>query len=561
MHKKLAMAVDASMPRFNKDIVEGFHKKEFENGRHYFSNWLRMIFKSIEKRGVYFRDVERVTPREYYNYLVAKNPPRIFDIHKETLYPVKILFDYKDRAGNIIPLNPAYTMLPYTNEYGDVFLRGVFYSLQFVLAERGLPVTKENSLFVKVLGFKFKVGDEYFKYDIVTNDTGYVKNIPASINLAANRLYSPTEARRITGTTVPIPLLAWYVFANEGFGKAMDKYSECDYIIGNVESLLSECPSKDGWEIMTRSSSSNAKLLGPFIPNDYAIAIRNKSRTRKTLSPMGLQYATALLFVMDCLPSYFDMDRVDDPDYWKLIIGRTSVKPGDLDDYVIRLMYEHFDSIEEYLDEESIKKFANHGIVARDMFELFNYIIVERSNIIQSTDRATAFGKELASLEFTLDRLITAANNFKHDIKNNSELNQKKVRNFLSSNFRIKEIDNARDANLIQEATPTDNPFVDYALGCIPQDKVYTNTMSRRRGGFDTGDTSGHIHASLPFVHSHLRVSKPHPDGRGFLSPCIHLVNGKTTSIRDDLRELYAEAEKRLTHREVQRRELPDKKD
>ncbi|WP_228493003.1 hypothetical protein, partial [Pseudomonas aeruginosa] len=140
----------------------------------------------------------------------------------------------------------------------------------------------------------------------------------------------------------------------------------------------------------------------------------------------------------------------------------------------MRLMYEHFDSIREYLDEDSIKKFAAKSIVVTNMFDLFNYIIANRSEIVQTTDRASAFNKDLASLEFTLDSLLTSANNFKHDIKNNSEINQKKVARFLTHNFPIKEIDNAQYANLILEPTPTDNPFIDYGLGCMPQHKVYT---------------------------------------------------------------------------------------
>lgn len=552
MQRKLANAVDSSMPRFNEEIVDGFHKREFERARHYYGNWLRMTFKGLEDKGVYYRGVVKVPPKEYISYLNSTQA-KIFDVHKETLYPVKILFDYKDKTGKMIPQKPVYQMLPYTNEYGDVFLRGVFYSLQFVLAERGLPVAKDNSLFVKVLGFKFKVGDEYFKYDIVTNDLGYVHSIPTSINLAANRLYSPTEARRITVKRTPIPLLAWYVFAKHGFGKSMEKYTECEYVIGGVDTLLEQCPSKDGWVVMKRSSTPNNRSLGPFISNDYGIAIRNKSRTRTTLSPMGEQYAASLLVVMDCMSSYFDIDRIDDPLYWRLIIGRTSVKPGDLDDYILRLMNEHFDSISGYMDEESVQRFANHGIVVDDMFELFNYIIVERSNIIQNTDRADGFGKELASLEFTLDRLITSANDFKHDIKNNSELNQSKIAKFLSSNFLIKEIDNARDANLIQEATPTDNPFVDYMLGCIAQDKLYNKSIPGRRGGFDTGDSSTHIHPSLPFVYSHLRVTKPSPDGRGFLSPCLNLVNGRLIALDPEMKDLYERTKKRLTVREIRR--------
>ena len=552
MSSKLAKAIDASMPRFNETITEGFHQKEFEQGLHYYDNALRQIFKNIEKRGVYFKGASRVSPREYIDYL-RESSNKLFDIHQETLYPVKLEFEYRDKSNTLIKMKPAYTMLPYTNVYGDLFLRGVHYSLQFVLAERGLPVTKENALFVKVLGFKFKIGVENFSYDQVSVETGNFKAQTTDINLAANRFYSPTESRKITDSKTPTPLLAWYIFANMGFSKAMENYGECEFEIAPIDVLTSECKSRDRWEIYTRSSSSepNAKRLGAFIPHDLGIAVRNKNPKRAELSAMGLQYACALLFIIDCLPSYFDIDRLDDPDYWKLIIGRCSVKAGDLDEYIMRLMYEHFDSIKEYCDEDSIKKFASQSIVVSNMFELFNYIIANRSEIVQTTDRATMFFKELASLEFTLDKLITAANNFKHDIKNNSELSQKKVARFLTNRFHIKEIDHARTTNLIQEATPTDNPFVDYVLGCMPQHRVYTSsTKAKKRGEFDTSDSAGFIHASLPFVNSFLRVTGPYPDGRGHLTPCLYLINEKTTGLNPEFKELYEQTDKRLRYRE-----------
>ena len=548
MQKKLAMAIDAPMPRFNQTIVGGFHKKEFENGLHYYETCLRMIFKSIEKRSVFFKRVERVYPRDYIEH-VRDSSSKMYDIHKENLYPVRICIEYQDKSGARIPMS-ALTMLPYTDVYGDLWLRGVQYSLQFVLAERGLPVTKEGELFVKVLGFKFKIRVEHFKYDQVMTDAGHYYTRAADINLSANRFYSPTDSRRITDSKTPTPLLAWYIFADMGFSKAMSQYGECDYEIGPIDALINECKPQDRWEIFTRTSGRNEQSLGSFIPHDIGIAVRNKSPKRKELSLMGLQYACALLFVVDCMSSYFDLDRIDDPDYWKLLVGRTSVKPGDSNDYIMRLMYEHFDSVNEYLDDESIKKFASQSIVVSNMFDLFNYIIANRSEIVQTTDRSNMFHKELASLEFTLDRLITAANNFKHDIKNNSELSQKKVARFLANRFHIKEIDNARTTNLIQEATPTDNPFVDYMLGCMPQHKVYTSsTKAKKKGDFDPTDAAGLLSASLPFVNSYLRVTGPYPDGRGYLTPCVYLINEKITALDPRFKELYEKTDRRLRYR------------
>lgn len=551
MDPKLLGPVDDTMPKFNSVITEGFHQKEFENAPSIFERNLRLIFKNIESKGVYFKGMKRVPPKEYFEY-ISKSTSRSYEIHKETLYPVKLLFEYKNRNGEIHALNPVYYMLPYCDVYGDLFIRNTQYSLQIVLAERGLPVTKENEIFIKVLGYKTKIGTEYFNYDRLYNETRSNKTRTLNINLPANRFYTPTEPRRVTSNKTPIPLLAWYIFADMGFSKAMDAYGECEFEIGSPDTLAQECKPENRWEIYTRPSAKNDKMLGRDFPNDIAIAVRNKSDKRKELSIMGLQYACAFLYVVDCLPSYFDIEEIDNPDYWKLIIGRCSIKTEEREDYIKRLMNDHFVSMNEYLDEDSIKKFASQSIVVSNMFDLFNYIIAHRGDLVQTTDRASMLHKEIASLEFTLDKLITAANQFKHEIKNNSELSKVKVARFLSTNFRLKEIDNARTANLIQEATPTDNPYVDYMLGVMPQHKVYTSGMKGRGSGdFNPNDAAGLTHASLPFIMSYQRITKPAPDSRGYFNPCVTLINDKTTAIAPEHREDYEAVVDRLRNRET----------
>jgi hypothetical protein len=552
MQSKLDRAVDASMPRFNPIIAEGFHQKEFEQGITYFKNALRLIFKPIEKRGVFFRDVKEMTPKQFIDH-IKDSANRMYDVHKESYYPVMLEFEFLDKSGEMLKFKPTVTMLPYTDVYGDVFIRDTQYSAQIVLAERGLPVTKENEIFAKVLGFKFKIGVESYTYSLVIpTDEGY-KLRNGDINMSANRFYSPTEPRKITDKKTPIPLLAWYVFANIGFTETIKRYGECEYEIGSLDALVAECRPEDRWQIITRApSGSNEKRLGEFVASDWAIAVRNIHASRTELSSMGLQYANALLFVMDCMSSYFDVDQIDNPSYWKILIGRCSVKPGDSNEVIMRLMNDHFIAVNEYLDEDSIKRFRNQSINVDDMFDLFTYIIANRGEIVATADRGNMFDKELASLEFIMDGLITAASNFKHDVKNNSELSFKKVARFLSTRFRIKELDNARNANLIQEATPTDNPYIDYMLGCMPQHKVYSNSSSAKKSAdFDPNDPAGLLHPSLLFVNGVSRVTGPYPDGRGYLLPCLYLINGRTTALDPQFRALYAKVDHRLRHREI----------
>lgn len=552
MDPKLWEVIDETMPSFNPTIVEGFHKKEFDQGLQIFERNLRLTFKGIDNKGVYFRGISRVSPRDFIAFLKeASTKP--FDIHKETLYPVKLSFDYKDKSGKMIPLKDAYVMLPYCDRHGDIFIRNTQYSLQFVLAERGLSVTKDNKIFIKVLGAKFKIGTEYFRYAQVFSDTGNYTKRTSDINLPASRFYSATEAWKVSSNKVPHPLLAWYTFADMGFSKAMELYGECEYRIGSLDAIAQECRSEQRWEVITLADTRNEKFLGEYVEHDVALAIRNTNPKRLELSTMGLQYACALLYIADCVSSYFEPSQIDEPDYWKLIIGRCSVKANAPELSILKWMHDHFKSMNGFLDEDSIKRFASQSISVTNMFELFNYIIANRSEIIQTTDRADVFHKELASFEFTIDKLIVAANLFKYDILNNSDLNQGKINRFLSKHFRLKEIDSAaRAANLIQEATPTDNPFVDYVLGCMSQHKVF-GSMGKNKTSkeFNPNDSAVAAHHSIAFVMSSQRPTKPDPDSRGYLAPCIYLIHDRITGLRPERRELAKQMYHRLNFREI----------
>lgn len=548
METRLLKAVDESMPRFNDRVIEGFHKEQFDLGHKIYEHYLKQLFKHLPKKGVRYKGLELVQPKEFIRYLMDSSTKQA-DIHRETVYPIKHLFEYCDR-GTWVLLKPTYQMLSYTNEHGDMFLRNTFYNLTLVLSERGLSVTKENSIFIKILGYKFKVTTEPFRYSSVISENGIVTAEPVDINISCNRFYSPNLSRRIDPKVkIPRPLLSWYIFGNMGFTEAMERYSECEFEMGHTDTVTELCRSENGWHVMKGYGGPLAKTLGRIVDNDFAIAIRNKNKQRKELSPMGLNYAASLLYVSECCSTYFDVTQVDKPSYWRLIIGRCSVKSNDQDEYIIKLMNEHFESVNEYLDDDSIKRFRRQGIDCNNMYDLLNHISVHRGEIVQTSDRGNMLGKELTSIEHTLDVLLTAANGFNHDVKNTSDLTQRKVERLLTAHFKLKTIDRSYRSNVELVNTPTDCPMTEHVLSVVSQDKV-NPPKGQVSKEFDPTDSANLIHASIPFVTSYLRITEPNPDGRGHCNPCIYLENDKVTAVAPHLIPLYESIKRRLETRE-----------
>lgn len=562
MDPKILAAIQESMPRFNTDVTDSFHKKEFDEAVRVYERNLRMTLKTLEPKGVKFHGLRSVRPDEMFKFVSEDTTNKTFEINKESLYPVKLIISYTDNHGTEHFFDKVYVMLAYADKYGDVYIRDSLYSLQIVLADRSLSVITQSykekdttiikdMIFVKILGYKFKIDAENLTLrKLFPMDEGYHSvNVP--LNLPANRFYTPKETWRIKSKNVPQPLLAWYVFAQYGVTEAISRFTECEFAIGNTDAIVEQYHSKDRWEIFTNSGVKNDKQLNKnFLYCDYAIAIRSKNPKRKEIPNVALQYAAAIIFLYDTAGSIFDMDLLDNQRYWRLVVGLFSMSNHGGEDNILKQMGEHFTSIYEYLDEYSIKKFSENGIVVKDMYDLLNYIVENRTEIIKTSDRANMFHKELASLEYTMDRLIVKANRFKHEIKNTTDLNKSKVGQAITRWFGLRDIEGAaRESNLIQEATPTDCPLADYGLGVITQAKACT-PPGTKRPEFNVSDQASKIHASLPFVVSYERITKPDPDGRGFLNPMVHLNQSGCVILAPHLRDLYERTNQRLTVRQ-----------
>ncbi|BAW98272.1 phage protein [Vibrio phage pTD1] len=551
MDPRLLDAIDETMPRFNTDLTKGFHSRQFDDIVKWYERQLRMTLQSLESKGVKFHGLRPVRPDEMFKVISETTQNKTFETNRESLYPTNIHITYTDNQGTEHSFDNIYVMLPFTDEYGDIYIRDSLCSLQIVLADRGLSVTKDEQIFVKILGYKFKIG---------TENVGFVRHYPSSagnrtarmqLNLPANRFYTPKEAWRVNPKKVPEPLLAWYMFAEHGVTKTMEKYGECEIAVGDVEVIRDSYPESEGWEIYASAGRrTERQLTKTFIYNPFAIAVRPNNRKRGEIPTVALQYVASLLFLFDCGSALVDLDRLDDRMFWRLIIGMSSMSSRGGSDNILRQMSDHFQSIYEYMDESSIKRFAAQRIVVDDMFDLFNYIIANRTEIVKTVDRADMLHKEVCSLEYTMDRLIIRANRFKHEIKNITDLNTSKVSQTIVRWFGLRDIEPAaRESNLIQESTPTDCPLADYVLGVMTQAKV-CSSRGGKRAGFNVSDPANSIHPSLPFTMSAERITKPDPDGRGYLAPCAVINMSNCVVLDPKLRELYERTSSRLTVRQ-----------
>lgn len=547
---------------FTQELVDGWHKKDMDRIVPHLEKCFGNMFRSLHEKGYIFDGIEEVCPVEFYNLITrsTSSGTKDFEIAKNSFFGVRILNHFKDPVTGVeSELKCPLIYLAYTNKHGDIATRNSTYSLQYVLSERGPSVdgARDKAIFIRVLGYKFKVTKEIHTFNRVYRNGDKVTTGAINMTLPANRFMNSRNDRKITSKKVPIPLLAWYVFGKYGFSHSMKEFAECDFKIDTLDTLLDICPESEGWQILSNTGQIHPKAFdrpkGTPLLDEPALAIKSLNKGGE-VSNLALQYAGALLFMFGVFSHELDIRRLDDIDYWRLIIGRCSIRlPNKTAPSVyLRQMNEHFSSIEELADDITVEKYNKFDIDVKSTYDLFNYLMVNYSSLIKLYDPADMLHKELASMEFLVDHLIHQANEFRFMIRNKSNITPKIINRELDAHFRTFNIDRSvRENNTILEQTGTDNPFVDYGLGIIMQTKSTVNRgAGKKKEEFDPNHPGSVIHASQPFVVSYQFATKPNPDSRGMLQPRVYLVQGKYTGLRPEDRGLYEDTKRRLKFRE-----------
>lgn len=561
MDPQLLKKISRQRGTFNKALID-WHKRDMERIVPFYEKCLFNMFRSLQEKGYYFDGIEEVCPLEFFNGItrVGNSGTKDFEVAKNSFFGVKIKNHFKDPVTGVeTELKSPLIFLAYTNEYGDVFNRNSKYSLQFVLSERGPSVDgwKDKTIFIRVLGYKFKVTKEIHTFKRVYKNGMNVTTGAINMTLPANRFMNSKNERKITSKKVPIPLLAWYIFGKHGFGKAMKEFGECEYMIDTLDTLLELCPEKDGWEIYSNIPQVHPKAFDrprntPLL-EEPSIAIKSVNKGGN-ISNLALQYVGGLLFMFGVFSHELDIRRLNETAYWRFIIGRCSIRlpAKTLPEVYLRQMDEHFSSVEEYADEITLEKYNKFNIEVKDIYDLLNYLMLNYSSLIKLYDPADMLHKELASMEFLLDYLIHQANDFKFMVRNKSSITPKTIERELDTHFRVSNMDTSiRENNTILEATGTDNPFIDYGLGIILQTKSTVNRgPGKKKEEFDPNHPGSMIHASQPFVVSYQYSTKPSPDCRGMLQPRVALAQDKYTSLLPEDRELYEATVHRLKFKE-----------
>lgn len=555
MDPQLHSLIGLQREGFTEELID-WKEKDLKDIAEDLDNSFSYIFRSLREKGIFYSGITRVCPLEFYTEITrSSSATKEFENAKNSFFGVRVNFEpwVDPKTGIKYDLKCPLMFLPYTNEYDDIYIRNSLYNAQFVLAERGPCVDGENekTIFVSVLGYKFKVTKEMHTFKRINIYGKNVVDSSITMKLPATRFYNSRNSRKVTSKRTPLPLMTWYVFGKYGFTESMRRYGECDFVINDLETVLKECPPSEGWEIYSNNDFVHPKAFNRDISTmiDPVIAIRPIKGDN--ISNLGMQIAGSFLFMMGVFANMYDLSRLDDPDYWRLLIGKCSINlPAKTsDETYMRQMVEHFSSVEEYADARTLTRYRNNSIDVNDTYELFNWIVINYSHLIRTYNPANMLHKELACKEFLLENIIHSANDFRYKLKNKSNISQNVINREIDTHFRLFGIDKSlRENNVSLEQTGTDNPFIDYQLSVIHQTKnTVTRNPGQKKDEFNPNHPANRIDASQPFVVSYQCATGPHPDGRGMLIPRLFLVGGRYVGIRPEDIPTYQKVKRELS--------------
>jgi hypothetical protein len=212
----------------------------------------------------------------------------------------------------------------------------------------------------------------------------------------------------------------------------------------------------------------------------------------------------------------------------------------------------HIESLDEYMDERSRMDLASVGVVADDIYMLFNSAIEMLAEMVIRPDNveSTMYDKELMVLRYALFDINKAISHFKFTLQ--KIIKKAKVKEEIIGALKTKigqeEIAkmNRGHGEVAGISSPGDNMYFKITSILVPQ----TSATGGGRGNKKTTltDPSKYLHASIAEVGSYNNLPKTSPDGRTRTNPYLQLEEGRRVKRNQRFVKLLNSVQKKIQH-------------
>ena len=408
------------VPPMNRKVMEGLAVDEMKYVEEFLDGQIRSICKGFPKALRYVGYKRCESQEEYEEITRLRSNRRTFDLAHSSVYMVKYFFVFTDLLGTEHQIT-RYIHLPYVTKAGIMSISGTNYHIIPILSDKVITPSN-NSIFVRLTQDKNNIFRIYNTF--VMDDKRRVCHIAwATIH------GSPDAKRSGSHTKRSKTLLAHYIFGRYGFSGAFSRYTGTVPVYGYGDDINVERYPASDWIIcqstMTKPDSCQEKF---YTPNQIRLAIpRDKWSNTMEAFVSGFFYVTDHYPDRFALPSMFgeaiDADgvisvtdkklsveerneklraRVEDKSLWMILVGLILFGSLRGENVLYKEMVEHFDSLQDYLDEASQKKLLEKDILLENYYDLLAYVAININEIIRDAGETgmNVYGKNLEVLSY-----------------------------------------------------------------------------------------------------------------------------------------------------------------
>jgi hypothetical protein len=547
--------------KMNPDFYEGLVKREMDKSLHYLDRVFRSAFGSLGSN-IEYVGYRCCRPDEEYRFKLKRNGGNSaskvrYELARSDLRLVK--FDFMIDGK---PIQPLLLYVPYCDETGLMHLRGTAHTISAVVEDPGVSITQDGCFFRVTCD---KIVIRRTVHTICKDEINIVqkrKRVQKHINIPYGKIYRAKQQKANTNKNPPTPSLPHYLFAKFGVTHAFRHFARVEVVYGTELEITPETHPDSEWTryYSAKVNHPNNKRPMDWAPSNAAIAVR-------AINPSNLTeiMVAGYFYVADCYPQEFVPGFSDEPEHWRLMMGKMvfnrQVKHVQMSDY----LRPHFESLDTYLDAMAQENLAEEGIVCEDIYEVMAYIIANLDSMINTVNLASVYGKKLAVLPYVLSPIVHGIFYTKFNLMQqckqwdvNQETGERKMR-FTEANlleafkqnlkpeviYKVKGADHGEISSI---AAPGDNK-----LFKINNKLVLQQNASGGKGRPSTSpmaDDSKGLDVSIADCNAYLHSTKPDPTGRSIANLYKPLPNNRfEPSVKHD--KLFTATQAIITRRNI----------
>lgn len=514
MDTKLFDHVFSHCPQFNRTVVDGVAMEHMKSAEDYIHRSFQFAAKELPN-GLVYKGSARCTPQEEFAVATAKrnNKGRSFEMTRTDVYMMKYLFSYLGED-----LRPFYLYLPIVGDGGIIKLMGSTFVISPVLVDPAISVGVDNIFIALKMPLTFRRLSHTFvangQREIAYVPWGNVHNQPKKRGSEAG----PRKQAELNAT------LVHYLFCKYGLSDTFRRFGVSNVVVGTDEINSDNYP-EDEWLICNSTGLKPRGFRSVYFPTRLKLAIKKSEYNLTVGSLIG-----SFFYVVDHFPQGIQAEYIDDKTMWMVLLGHVALESGISEGKMLLSIQAHMASLDGYIDGMSREWLADAGIHVHDVFEFFQYIIINMPEKLANAGSrvASMYGKKAVVNRYCFSDIIHAINKMVFDFqrkanKNNKVLSKKEVIDTMQKYIKTELIIrlNRNHPEVANVNSSTDNKMFKITTNVVMQ----TSAVGRQRGKpkVSPHDPSKQLHSSLAEIGSINCLPKSEPTGHSRLNPYLKM--------------------------------------